>query len=47
MKEIPVQSQAVLSAFLGVELGCENIIARNRRSKASTVIGFPYAVARI
>src|SRR5204863_9529873 len=34
-------------AFLGMELGRENIIARKRRGKASAVVGFAGAVAGI
>ena len=47
MQEVPVQGQAVVGAFLGVELGGENIIACNCSGKAGAVIGFAGAVARI
>ena len=39
MKEVAVQGEALVCAFLGVELGSENIIACNCGGKAGAVVG--------
>ena len=46
-EEVAVQRQAVVGAFFGMELGRENVIARQRRGKAAAVLGFARAVARV
>ena len=47
MQKITVQGQPLLSAFFRVELGCKNIIPRQRRCEAPTVVSFTGSVARI
>src|SRR5678815_877012 len=47
VKEVAVEREAVGGAFLRVELGRENIIARQRRGKARAVVGLSSAVVRI
>src|SRR5689334_9625108 len=47
VQEVAVQREAVGGAFLGMELGRENIIASERRGKASAVVGFAGAAPRI
>src|SRR5690606_35809413 len=47
MEEVTVELQPALGTLLGVELGCENIIARNGRREDAAVIGFAHAVLRI
>src|SRR5674476_1437385 len=47
MEEVAVQRQTVVRTFFGVELRGENIIARNRRTKALAIVGLAHAVARI
>src|SRR6185295_1726910 len=44
VQEVAVQREAVGGAFLRMELGRENIIASQRRGKASAVVGFAGAV---
>jgi hypothetical protein len=47
VQKVAVERQTVVGTFFGVELGSKNIIARNGRRKALTVVGFAHAVARI
>src|SRR4051812_35677443 len=47
VEEVSVEGEALVRAFLGMELCRENIIAGDGRGKARAVLGFPHAVARI
>ena len=44
-QKVSVQLQAIVSTLFRVELGRENIIARNGRGKGCAVVSFPYSVA--
>ena len=47
MQKVTVQGQPLLSTFFRVELGSKNIIPRQRRCEAPTVVSFADSVARI
>src|SRR3569832_1543128 len=47
VQEVSIEGEALVRAFLGMELGGENIIAGDGGGKARAVLGFPDAVALI
>ena len=47
MQKVTVQGQPLISTFFRVELGSKNIIPRQRRCEAPTVVSFADSVARI
>src|SRR5574340_428776 len=46
-EEVAVQAEALRGALLGVELGGENVIPRDRAGKAIAVVGVAGGVARL